>query len=222
MTAGVSNGNIILFVSVILLLALFLVFWKPGRSTKYRFIRLSMGNLLIHLMDGLVTFVNTPDLRNEWNPLVRVWGFGWEALVTANLIGFVLILLASWYFGKYEYPCIPAKSVFDYYMKLFYGEGYKPVWFWYKFSKNLRAQCAMIGYGLYWGLTVGAVIPVVGWFWYMLDIDIPWWHSAYLSVGVAVVVGLFQIYVWAKKGYQAGRYKNSSNTVPSALSSRLP
>lgn len=203
MAAGVQR-NFIWFVAGMLLLALCLVFCKPGRKSSYRFIRLSAGNMLIHLMDGLVTYVNTPDLVREWNPLVRVLGFGWEALIMANLVGFVLIVLATWYFGRYEHVSIPSKNVFDYYMKLFYGENYKPVWVLYKHSKNWKSQFALIGYACYWGLTVGAVIPVVGWIWYMLDIDIPWWHSAYLSAGVGAAIALVQCYVWAREGYRKG------------------
>lgn len=203
MAAGVQR-NFIWFVAGMLLLALCLVFCKTGRKTRYRFIRLSAGNLLIHLMDGLVTYVNTPDLGREWNPLVRVLGFGWEALIMANLVGFVLIVLATWYFGRYEHVSIPSKNVFDYYMKLFYGENYKPVWVLYKPSKNWKSQFALIGYACYWGLTVGAVIPVVGWIWYMLDIDIPWWHSAYLSAGMGAAIALVQCYVWAREGYRKG------------------
>lgn len=140
--------DFIIFVTGILMLALCLIFCKPGKRTKYRFIRLSAGNLLIHLMDGLITFVNTPDLKREWNPLVRIWGFGWEALFAANLIGFVFIVLATWYFGKYEHISIPSKNMFDYYMKLFYGENYKPIWVLYKHSKNWKSQFALIGYAL--------------------------------------------------------------------------
>ncbi|MCI9295916.1 MAG: hypothetical protein HFI10_00625 [Lachnospiraceae bacterium] len=197
--------DFIIFVTGILMLALCLIFCKPGKRTKYRFIRLSAGNLLIHLMDGLITFVNTPDLKREWNPLVRIWGFGWEALFAANLIGFVFIVLATWYFGKYEHISIPSKNMFDYYMKLFYGENYKPIWVLYKHSKNWKSQFALIGYACYWGVTIGALFPVIGWIWDMLDVDIPWWHSAYLSMGVGVVIALYQCCVWTREGYLKGR-----------------
>ena len=100
--AGKIGGGlwllIIGFVIVMLLLAALLIFWKPGVKTKYRFVRLSIGNALIHLMDGLVTFVNTPDLAMEGNPLVSKLGYGWGALFTANLIGFLIIVLSSWCF----------------------------------------------------------------------------------------------------------------------------
>lgn len=201
MAAGMQR-NFIYFVAGMSILALCLVFYRPGKRSRFRFVRLSIGNLLIHLMDGLMTYANTPDLGREWNPLVRVLGFGWEALFIANLAGFILIVLATWYFGKYEHVSIPSRNIFDYYMKLFYGENYKPSWFWLKYSKNWRSQAAMIGYACYWGLTVGAVIPVVGWIWYMLDIRIFWWHSAYLSVGTGVVITFFALYLWVREGYR--------------------
>ncbi len=74
-----GNGfmaGIIIFVMLGLFAAAMLIFWKPGVKTKYRFLRLSAGNLLIHLMDGFVTFVNTPDLAKEGNPLVSRLGYG--------------------------------------------------------------------------------------------------------------------------------------------------
>ncbi len=90
-----ENG-IIIFVIAVLIFAFVLIFWKPGVNTRFRFVRLSAGNLLIHLMDGLVTLVNTPDLSREGNPLVSRLGLGWGALFTANLIGFVLVVAAAW------------------------------------------------------------------------------------------------------------------------------
>ena len=66
-------GTILLTIAMLAFAAI-LIFWKPGKKTKYRFVRLSLGNLLIHLADGLVTYVNTPDLKREANPLVSRLG----------------------------------------------------------------------------------------------------------------------------------------------------
>lgn len=55
------------------------------------------------------------------------------------------------------------------------------------------------------GVTIGALFPVIGWIWDMLDVDIPWWHSAYLSMGVGVVIALYQCCVWTREGYLKGR-----------------
>lgn len=203
--AGEFGMGIILFVLAVLLLAAVLVLWKPGVRTKYRFVRLSVGNLLIHLMDGLITFVNTPDLAREGNPLVSKLGFGWGALFTANLIGFIFIVLATWYFNRYEYERIPSESVFDYYMKLFYGEGYQPKWFWYKFSRNYRAMAAMLAYSLYWGLTAAAPYFVIDWIFDMCHIRLWWWPNKWGAALFGVLVAYGCAYCWVKAGYRMSR-----------------
>ena len=201
LSAGFKIG-IIIFVIAVLALAGCMVLWKPKVRTKYRFIRLSIGNLLIHLMDGLVTFVNTPNLAREGNILVRRFGMGWGALFTANFIGFILIVLMTWCFNRYEHVQIPSKSVFDYYMKLLYGEDYKPKWFWYKISKNFRPKFAMYSYGLYWGLTAGSPAFVIGWIWDMLGIRLPWWRSTWIAFFISILVAFGCIYKWAEEGYK--------------------
>ena len=207
---GFKTG-IIIFVTAMLILAAVMVLWKPGVKTKYRFIRLSAGNLLIHLMDGLVTFVNTPDLAREGNILVSRFGFGWGALFTANLLGFLLVVLMAWNFNRYEYPRIPSKSVFDYYMKLFYGENYKSSWFWFKFCKRFRPMFALVSYAAYWGLTAGAPVFVIGWLLHMAGIY-PFWFSSTKIAGVVYVAVAFGcIYKWARDGY-----KLSGGCVPEA------
>lgn len=194
--------GVVIFVTVILLLAALLIFWKPGVRTKYRFVRLSIGNLLIHLMDGLVTFVNTPDLAMEANPLVSRLGLGWGALFTANFVSFILIVLVTWYFGRYEYVCIPSKSVFDYMMKLLYGENYKPIWFWYKFVRNYRAMFAWDGYGIYWGMTAVAPVFVIGWLIRMLDIRPFWWKDYWIAGILGVTAVVYSMYRWMREGYR--------------------
>lgn len=205
---GFKTG-IIIFVTAVLILAAFLALWKPGVRTKYRFIRLSVANLLIHLMDGLITFVNTPNLSMEGNILVRRFGLGWGALFTANLISFLLIVLAAWYFNKYEHVPICADGVFDYYMKLFYGENYKTSWFWYKFSRNYRSKMAMAGYAFYWGLTAGAPVFVIGWLLHMLDLAPRWWHSQWAAAMIGIGVAIISMYIWAREGYRCGLEKEN-------------
>ncbi len=193
--------SIILFVLAILVLAAVLILWKPSVRTKYTFIRLSIGNLLIHLMDGFITYANTPDLKREGNPLVSKLGLGWGALFTSNLIFFLLLVLMTWYAYRYEHIKIPSKSPFDYFMKLMHGENYKPIWFWYKFTKNYRSTVAFVGYSLYWGLTAGAPAFVFGWIWYMLGFDF-WWNSTLIAFAISLVVAFLAMYKWAKEGYQ--------------------
>lgn len=81
-------------------------------------------------------------------------------------------------------------------MKLFHGENYKPVWFWYKWSKNYRSMFAMCSYAFYWGMTAGASIFVIGWIMDMLDYTLSGgivlglqWAYAFLCVLSAFING---------------------------------
>lgn len=172
------------------------------KHSKYRWILYSLLNLSIHLADGLVTYINTPDLALEGNPLVAKLGYGWGALFTANLIGFLFVMLMTWTFCRYEHVPIPAKGRFDYYMKLFYGENYKPYWCLYKFSTNWKSKSALFCYGLYWGVTVVAVFPVLGWILYMLDAKPAWWHTTLYGFIVALAVAYSMLIKWICNGYR--------------------
>lgn len=207
--SGFKTG-IIIFVITMLLLAAVMVLWRPGVKTKYRFIRLAAGNLLIHLMDGLVTFVNTPDLEREGNILVSRLGYGWGALFAANLIGFLIVTLTAWWFNAYEYPKIPSDGVFDYYMKLLYGENYKPVWFWYKFSKKFRPQLAMVSYAVYWGATAGAPVFVIGWLLDMADIYPSWYSSTKIACVIYFAVAIVCVIKWVRDGYKISGGKDAA------------
>ena len=100
-------GTIFLTITILVFAAI-LIFWKTGKKTRYRFVRLSIGNLLIHLADGLVTYVNTPGLEREANPLVSRLGLGWGALFAANLLGFGFIVLCAWCFCRYVHVHLEA------------------------------------------------------------------------------------------------------------------
>ena len=200
---------LIIFVIAVMLFAVGLILWKPHKKSKFRFIRLSIGNLLIHLMDGLITFVNTPDLAMEGNPLVSKLGLGWGALFTANLISFLLIVLMTWYFCKYDHERIPSKNAYDYYMKLFYGENYKRSWFWFKLSKNHRSKLAMYSCCLYYGMTAGAPGYVIGWIFSMLDCAPSWWSNTWSPIIIAVAVAYGCILKWVWDGYKLSRVQSS-------------
>lgn len=53
-----------------------------------------------------ITFIVSPDLRWEINPLVSLAGLGWSALILSNIVGVFLILFF------YRYTLIPGNGLF--------------------------------------------------------------------------------------------------------------
>ena len=63
--------------------------------------------ILLRITDLGLTFIYTPDLRYEWNPIVSVFNYSWIGmLITQILIICLIIAVMSFYFKKK--PIIPA------------------------------------------------------------------------------------------------------------------
>ena len=59
--------------------------------------------VLLMFADGSLTFINTPDLSMEGNPLVAKLGLGWAALAVANIFVFIFIFITAYYsYFKYK------------------------------------------------------------------------------------------------------------------------
>lgn len=57
--------------------------------------------ILLRLLDLGLTFIYTPELHNEWNPVVSIFGYSWLGmLVTQILLISFIIFVMSFYFYK--------------------------------------------------------------------------------------------------------------------------
>jgi len=55
--------------------------------------------ILLRLLDLGLTFIHTPTLRHEWNPVVSVFGYSWLGmLITQVLIVSFILFVMSFYF----------------------------------------------------------------------------------------------------------------------------
>jgi hypothetical protein len=70
----------------------------------------------------VLTFLGTPDLSDEGNPISAIFDLGWFALVIANIIAIIVFsLFAHVAFDKYKTPCFTVKNFFEFYLMLFYN-----------------------------------------------------------------------------------------------------
>ncbi|UCH89270.1 MAG: hypothetical protein JSV49_01085 [Thermoplasmata archaeon] len=61
-----------------------------------------LGSLVViaDLLDITSTYLATPDLAFEWNPLVRSYGWGWEAIIMLHLVVDIIFIAWIWYHCK--------------------------------------------------------------------------------------------------------------------------
>lgn len=140
---------------------------------KTKFFTVCFIELALMLLDGALTYINTPDLKNEGNPLVSVFGFGWIALFLANLIFYILyIILAYFLFFKYKPPVLQVRNIKEYISQLYYNRPDKFVWFFYKWPKNWRPLVAIIAYMYIFPMIAARMILVFEWL--MVTFNIEW------------------------------------------------
>ena len=176
---------------------------------KYKWLYISGIYLFLCLMDGFLTYMNTPDLSQEGNPLVSRLGLGWGALFLANAVGFAFFVLLAYTGWSYERETFEVTGVFDFYMKLLYGDGYRRAWFWYRWPKRQRPFWAWCAYTVCGGVIAGRAVLVAEWLATTINVNIAWWwrlrrtvpmHRMDVWIGILVA---FILYIdWLYAGYR--------------------
>lgn len=120
--------------------------------------------LMLVLADGLLTYINTPDLSMEANPLVAVLGLGWKSLFIVNLLFFILFAAMAWFtFVKYQTIYAGCSRYTQYVSQIAFRRPDKFVWILYKFPKNWRINLAYIGYAFTYGMIAARIVIVLEW-----------------------------------------------------------
>lgn len=160
-----------------------------------------------------ITYVGTPDLSLEGNPLVSIFNLGWTALLTANVIFLIFFTWLIYYtFLQYKRPIIQCDSYKQYISMLYYQRPDKFNWTFYRFPKNKSILPAIIGY------TGAIIIPlfrvyfVAEWigFIYFHDFihlfycqNIVLWRTIVFSI--IILNGIFLGNYWGWAEYQANK-----------------
>lgn len=141
---------------------------KHMKKGKVTFWILIIIELVLMFSDGALTYIGTPDLSLEANPLVAYFGLGWGALFIANFIFVILFVGLVYYaFVKYESPMIPYKTFKEYTSMLFFNRPDKFYGLFYKMPKNWKPVIATFGYVFGIAMPVGRAILVFEWILYL-------------------------------------------------------
>lgn len=164
---------------------------------------------ILMLSDGLLTLYNTPDLSLEANPLVTKLHLGWGALITVNIIFFIIIFMCCRYaFEKYQTIAADVPDLKSYISQIFFNRPDKFIWIWYKLPKNWKPIWGYMCYIFPYCLSYGAVIRIFEWLMVTFDIYIASYQKLkiFLFGRTDIFVGIISIiplsYIWFKNEYK--------------------
>jgi len=119
------------------------------------YLGLNLFVILTRLVDMYFTYKYTPDLSNEKNPLVTIFGLRWKGIITIHIIGFIIIAYLSslYFFAKKDIlPRDKGLTFKEFRSYLYTGNyGVKHNWIFSLFSSRKKEN------NLY---TLGWIIPV--------------------------------------------------------------
>ena len=93
-----------------------------NNNSKKKFFAFIFIYFMLMVGDMLLTYIGTPDLKDEANPLVKVFGLGWGALIGHMMFGFLLYSGFVYYtFIRYKRPVLQCEGYKQYVSMLLYG-----------------------------------------------------------------------------------------------------
>ena len=167
--------------------------------------------LCLTFADGALTYINTPDLSFEGNPLVAKLGLGWGALAIANIAVFALYF-ASAYYAYFKYKTVFTKETkyTRYWSQITLD---RPDMFWKGFilpPKHWKPCIAAFGFSIFPAAIIARLILVLEWLYYTFNAT---WANAYFTfrntycfgrvdVFVAVIFAVVGVFFWFYKEFK--------------------
>lgn len=169
--------------------------------------------LCLTVLDITLTFVGTPDLTDEGNPISAIFNMGWLALIITNLFAIIIFAFFSYIaFDKYKTPQFTVKNFFEFYLMLFYNTKTMIVKPMFKLPKNWMPFFAMISFSACVSLIAGRVVVVLEWLavllgyeyslYFMVRKHIPFGRT---DIWVFILVFLVSTLIWMQKQFKKVR-----------------
>ena len=170
--------------------------------------------LLTIILDLLFTYIATPNLLLEGNPLYDSLNFGWTGLIVINVVTFIGYVLMSYYaFIKYKPPVSDETELKRYLAHINYGDPDKYVPMMWKLPKNWGPQTACLCWSVVCVLPFCRMIIVLEWFLMILRIQnlgtiifftiVSMFPLGRIDIFLSVIGAWILSFVWIKKEFKA-------------------
>ncbi len=184
-----------------------------NRNGTFNFILSCSAYLLTTILDLVFTYIATPNLLLEGNPLSNQPNFGWTGLIAINVITFAgYVLMARYAFLKYESPITNETDMKRYLALINYGDADKYVPMMWKLPKNWGPQTACMCWSVVCVLPFCRMIIVFEWFLLIMRIRNPLTELFFtvvacfpmgrIDIFLAVIGAWILSFVWIKKEFK--------------------
>lgn len=181
--------------------------------SKLNFYTTCSAYFLTIVLDLLFTYIATPNLLLEGNPLYNQTNFGWTGLIAVNVITFAGYIAMSWYaFIKYKPPVTNETDMKRYLAYINYGDADKYVPMMWKLPKNWAPQTACLCWSVVCVLPFCRMIIVLEWFLMIMRIRNPLTELFFSIVAVfpmgridiflAVIGAWILSFLWIKREFR--------------------
>lgn len=181
------------------------------KKKKTAFIILTTSYFLITAADLILTYLATPDLSLEGNPLVTGYRFGWAGLLAVNAVTLLLyFVMARYAYVKYRSPISDeTEDMKRYLADISYGDPEKTSLGMWRLPKYWAPQIACLCYSVSTALPFARVVVVAEWFLMLNHIRAPFFFTivAMFPLGridffIALILAWILSGVWIKKEFR--------------------
>lgn len=184
------------------------------KSNKLKFWLCCIAYLVTIILDLLFTYIATPNLLLEGNPLFNMMNFGWSGLIILNVVTFIGYILMAWYaFIKYKRPITDETDMKRYLAKINYGDADSYVPMMWKLPKNWAPQTACLCWSIVCVLPFCRMIIVLEWFLMIIGFRnivtetfftiVTLFPMGRIDIVLAVIGAWILSFVWIKKEFKA-------------------
>lgn len=189
------------------------------------FITSCAAYLAVTVLDLVFTYIATPNLLLEGNPLFSELGAGWSGLIIINVLTYAAYVFMAYYaFIKYKSPVTNETDMKRWLAFINYGDGDKYVPMMWKLPKHWAPQTACLCWSVVTVLPFCRLIIVLEWFLMIMNIRAPIFFTVVavfplgrIDIFLAVIGAWILSGVWIKKEFKknleeiAARKENSSD-----------
>ena len=179
-------------------------------NNKEGFFYSCFAYLVVTVLDLYFTYLGTPNLALEGNPLYNVVFFDWGGLITLNLITFAIYVLISYYgFIGYKRPITKETDLKRYLSYISFGDPNKYVAMMWKAPKYWAPQIACLCWSVAVILPFARLFIVILWFFLIMRIDDTLFYTIVASIPmgridvVIAILGAWGLsFVWIAKEFK--------------------